>query len=361
MPADPVADGVSDALADVDAGSASLQIFSTVGTDHHPFNRLGGWVDAWLGRRTSTDEVSLYSQIGTSDPPDEGGYDRLVPYDEMIRRMATSDIVVCHGGPATVMDARRVGKLPIVVPRESGRGEHVDDHQVRFSKFLERRSLALVATDAATFDDHLDKVSADPSLVVIEPDGQEMSKVIDRFDELVRRLVHSGSRPQRRSLGRRFRRDESTDQLRVLLTCSTGGHLAQLYRLMPWLEKHERRWFTFDKADARSLLADETSVWGHHPTTRNVPNLLRNLVATARVFREWKPDLIISNGAGIAVPAFWLSRLFGVPTVYVEVYDRVDSATLTGRLCQPVTDLFMVQWPEQADLYRNTIVLGQVL
>ena len=41
--------------------------------------------------------------------------------------------------------------------------------------------------------------------------------------------------------------------------------------------------------------------------------------------------------------------------MYLEVYDRIDSATMTGRLCHPVTELFLVQWPEQESLYRDTV------
>ena len=63
---------------------------------------------------------------------------------------------------------------------------------------------------------------------------------------------------------------------RVLLVCSSGGHLAQLLRLSPWWKNHERSWVTFRKPDAISLLADERVHWAFHPTTRHVRNLLRN-------------------------------------------------------------------------------------
>ena len=38
-----------------------------------------------------------------------------------------------------------------------------------------------------------------------------------------------------------------------------------------------RVWVTFDKSDARSLLAGEQVVHAYGPTNRNIPNLLRNL------------------------------------------------------------------------------------
>jgi UDP-N-acetylglucosamine:LPS N-acetylglucosamine transferase len=149
--------------------------------------------------------------------------------------------------------------------------------------------------------------------------------------------------------------------VKVLLTASTGGHLGQLQALRPWWSKHERHWVTFDKPDARSILVGENITWAHHPTTRNLPNLLRNVRVAWKALRAFRPDVVVSTGAGVAVPFFYLARLMGIRTVYVEVYDRIDSATLTARLCRPVTDRFLVQWDEQLAIYPGAIVVGQLL
>ncbi len=145
---------------------------------------------------------------------------------------------------------------------------------------------------------------------------------------------------------------------RIMLVGSSGGHLAQLHRLQPWWGPHERTWVTFDTPDARSLLADEQVIWAHHPTTRNVPNLVRNLALAWRTVRRDRPDLLVSTGAGVAFPYFVVGWLLGVPTVYLEVYDRIDSATLTGRLCEPFSSAFLVQWEEQRGLYRRALLIG---
>jgi UDP-N-acetylglucosamine:LPS N-acetylglucosamine transferase len=147
---------------------------------------------------------------------------------------------------------------------------------------------------------------------------------------------------------------------KVLLIASTGGHLDHLVALRPWWSRHDRRWVTFDKADARSSLAGEQIDWAHHPTTRNIPNLLRNFAVAVRVMRSFRPDVVISTGAGVAVPFFVLAKLFGARTVYLEVYDRIDSPTLTGRLCRPLADLFLVQWEAQREHYRGSVVIGQL-
>jgi UDP-N-acetylglucosamine:LPS N-acetylglucosamine transferase len=145
---------------------------------------------------------------------------------------------------------------------------------------------------------------------------------------------------------------------RVLFVSSSGGHLSQLLQLRPWWEQHERQWVTFDLPDARSKLQGEVLVPAHHPTTRNLRNLALNVPLARLVITQFKPDVIVSNGAGVAVPFFVLAKRAGIPTVYLEVYDRIDSRTLTGRLCRPFTTRFLVQWPEQQDLYPGSILIG---
>jgi UDP-N-acetylglucosamine:LPS N-acetylglucosamine transferase len=149
---------------------------------------------------------------------------------------------------------------------------------------------------------------------------------------------------------------------RVLLVCANGGHLAQLAALRPWWADRDRAWVTFQTPDAEALLADEPTVhWAHHPTTRNIPNLMRNTVLARRVMREFRPDVVVSTGAGVALPFFTLARRMDALTVYIEVYDRIDTATLTGRLCRPFTDVMAVQWEEQLGLYRSAHLVGQLL
>ena len=156
--------------------------------------------------------------------------------------------------------------------------------------------------------------------------------------------------------------DAPGERLRVLMACSTGGHLAQLYTLKPWWRRHDRVWVTFDKADARGHLAGEKVVWAHHPTTRNIPNTIRNFFLALRVVRRYRPDIVVSDGAGVALPFFVAAKLFRVPTVYIEVFERIDrNPTLTGRLCYPMSDLFLLQWEEQRRMYPKGVVIGPLL
>lgn len=145
---------------------------------------------------------------------------------------------------------------------------------------------------------------------------------------------------------------------RVMFVCSSGGHLSQLLQLRPWWEHHDRSWVSFRTEDVISSLAGERLTFGHHPTTRNIPNLVRNLGLAVRLLLRERPDVIVSTGAGLAVPFFWIGRLLGCRTVFIEVYDRFDSTTMTGRLCSKVSDLFLLQWETQLANYPDGVLAG---
>ncbi len=139
---------------------------------------------------------------------------------------------------------------------------------------------------------------------------------------------------------------DPTDAVDVLLVCSAGGHLLELHALESAWQDLSRAWVTFDKSDVRSLLAEETVFFAHGPTNRNVPNLLRNIVLSWRLVRRLRPRVIVTTGAGVAVPFAWVGRLFGAAVVYIESIARIEEPSLSCRLIRPVADRLYVQWPE---------------
>ena len=148
---------------------------------------------------------------------------------------------------------------------------------------------------------------------------------------------------------------------KVCIPTSSGGHLTHMRMIMPVLDKaRDRFWVTFDKEDANTALAGERVYHCFFPTNRNVKNIVRNTLLAIRVLRRERPDLIVSSGAAIAVPFFLVGKLLGAKTVYIEVFDRVDAPTLTGRLVRRFTDLFVVQWPEMTRVYPGSVDLGSI-
>lgn len=155
-------------------------------------------------------------------------------------------------------------------------------------------------------------------------------------------------------------RVESTGS--VVLVCSSGGHLAQMMALRSWWDgRDDVEWVTFDTTDAVSLLEGEEVTYAHSPTTRNAKNAVRNFGQALSLMRKRRPSMIVSCGAGVAVPYFVAAYLYGVPRVYIEVVDRIETPTLTGRLCRPFATRFLVQWETQQKMYRGSELVGVLL
>lgn len=148
--------------------------------------------------------------------------------------------------------------------------------------------------------------------------------------------------------------------IKICFPTSSGGHLTQLYLLRPYWEKKDRFWVTFDKEDALSKLEGERVYTCHYPTNRNIPNLIKNTILAVKILRVEHPDVIISTGAAVAIPFFLLGRLFHSRRVFIEVFDRLDKPTITGRICHRHSDLFIVQWESMLDVYPGSVYLGSV-
>lgn len=148
---------------------------------------------------------------------------------------------------------------------------------------------------------------------------------------------------------------------KILLAGSAGGHLAQLYTLKPWWKQQERIWVTFNTPDALARLEKEKVFWAKHSPDRNILDVFRSLFLARRILRQTKPDCVISAGASLGTMFLALAKLRGIKTVYIEVFDRIELASLSGKICYRFVDEFCVQWEEQLQLYPKAKVIGPLL
>jgi beta-1,4-N-acetylglucosaminyltransferase len=115
---------------------------------------------------------------------------------------------------------------------------------------------------------------------------------------------------------------------------------------------------TFDKSDARSLLAGEQVVYAYGPTNRSIRNLFRNLFLAATTIPRLRPAVIVTTGAGVAVPFAWVGRAFGSRVIYVESITRFRDVSLTCRLLRPIASHVYVQWEELQPLVPGSRYAG---
>ncbi len=173
----------------------TTNILVTVGSDHHPFDRLIGWVDEWLAAHEADDFVCVV-QHGTAAAPRHGKAHDYLPHPELQRLLDEADVVVTQGGPMGIVESRRCGTTPIAVPRRARLGEVVDDHQVAFCRQLGRTGALVLAEDSDTLWAALDRALQNPQVYAMESAAadDEVRSTVERFAALVAML------PARRGL-----------------------------------------------------------------------------------------------------------------------------------------------------------------
>jgi beta-1,4-N-acetylglucosaminyltransferase len=148
---------------------------------------------------------------------------------------------------------------------------------------------------------------------------------------------------------------------KIGIITSRGGHLFQMYRLKPWWKRHDHFWVTFRGEDSLSMLTGERAYYGYCPESRNVVNAIRNFFLAIKIIRKEKPTMLISSGAGIAPPFFYVGKLLGIKLIFIEPYDYIAYPSLSGRLVAPIVDRLLVQHTEQLRFFRRAKYKGALL
>lgn len=121
-------------------------IFVTVGTHEQPFDRLLKYIDKLRGDETITEDIIVQTGYSTYEPK-HCEWQKLYSYHKMLELVKQARIVITHGGPSSFMMSLQIGKIPLVVPRQKKYGEHVNNHQLVFSKVVAERYKNIIVVE----------------------------------------------------------------------------------------------------------------------------------------------------------------------------------------------------------------------
>ena len=162
-------------------------VLLTIGTDHHKFDRIIGWIEDW--HRDHPDTADVIVQYGSSRAPvDLESYER-VPREELGALMQRAAVIVTHGGGGSITQCWRAGKLPIVVPRLSKLNEHVDEHQEAFGARLAEMGYATMARTYAEMDEQILRKLAEPAAAAPVIDATRPTRTTETIGALIDDLV----------------------------------------------------------------------------------------------------------------------------------------------------------------------------
>ena len=153
-----------------------------------------------------------------------------------------------------------------------------------------------------------------------------------------------------------------TNKLFIGLITSKGGHLYQLIQLKPFWKRYKRFWVTDQGLDTDYFLKNEKKYFGFFPDSRNAINAVKNLFLAIKILKMEKPNILLSDGAGIAIPFFIIGKLFfKTKLIFIEPYDFIQYPSLTGRIVYNFVDLFLIQHDFQKKWYPKAKYWGSLL
>lgn len=124
--------------------SSASRVVVTLGTmRRYPFRRA---VDAVLSilAEVARPDADILWQVGDTPVADLGirGHEML-PAKEMGDAIGEADLVFAHAGIGSCLQILDRGRAPVLLPRLSEKGEHIDDHQLLIARELDHRRLAV--------------------------------------------------------------------------------------------------------------------------------------------------------------------------------------------------------------------------
>jgi beta-1,4-N-acetylglucosaminyltransferase len=148
--------------------------------------------------------------------------------------------------------------------------------------------------------------------------------------------------------------------MKICIACSAGGHLTEAKQLLPALEKNEIFFLTTKREDTLSLSKTHRTIFITDPG-RNPIRLIKNIFESLAIMKKENPDIVLSTGAGIAIPSIIIGKLKKKKTIFVESICRITKPSLAGKLAYHFSDLFLVQWKNLLTNYKKAKYWGAVV
>ena len=146
-------------------------------------------------------------------------------------------------------------------------------------------------------------------------------------------------------------------QKKICLISSHGGHLHELTEAVQNV-RGNMYWVTFRTKHTEALLKNKRHYFVIDPVTSKPQFLLNAFQSLYHILRE-RPEVIISTGAGMAIPTMLLGKfLLGSKIIYVESAAAVIEPSRTGQFMYKYADLFLIQWDSLKTFYPKAKYVG---
>lgn len=160
---------------------------------------------------------------------------------------------------------------------------------------------------------------------------------------------------------KKSRQLHESNNLKICLVASGGGHLTELLRLSESWKQYETCFVTTVPV-VRDNLQTSGNVYVVGECNRQYPmRVLRVFLKCISIAFKERPSVVISTGAAAGCMICFLAKITGARIVWIDSITNVQQISLSGRMVRRIADLFLVQWPELAKKYNKVEYLGAVI
>jgi UDP-N-acetylglucosamine:LPS N-acetylglucosamine transferase len=145
------------------------------------------------------------------------------------------------------------------------------------------------------------------------------------------------------------------ENMKICIVSSCGGHLTEVRLLKPIYEKFDHFYVLNEKIDLPGDMVGKTHFIRH---SERDWLFIMNLWEAYMIFRKERPNLVISTGAGPAVPFCIIGKVFRIRSIFIETSAQVMTPSLTGRILYYMADEFYYQWENLRNYYPKGIFGG---
>lgn len=146
---------------------------------------------------------------------------------------------------------------------------------------------------------------------------------------------------------------------KICLTSSAGGHLHELLLAIKDIDTENSYWVMYNSPHVRKFCKNKRHFFVKNTSPTNKLTWIVNALMSLLILMLERPDVIISTGAGVSFPTIWLGKkFFGCKIVYIASAADVDQPARTPYRVYPLSDLFLVQWPEMMNIFPKAKYIG---
>lgn len=150
-----------------------------------------------------------------------------------------------------------------------------------------------------------------------------------------------------------------------MLISSLGGHLEQLLSLKEVINNYDSYILTEKNSSTINLAKKYNNLYFLPYMSRKnyllfFYNFIKSFFVSLRLFFLVKPDVIISTGSACTIFMCVIGKIMGKKVIFIETFSRIQSKTITGKICYTFVDVFIVQWSELKKLYPKAVYLGHI-